>query len=278
LISPGTLYLLVDGNLEKVEANKSVTDWSTPIIDGFGSYNSPLDFNAGNIYFGGLDGLAAYNYQTGALNWMGSIPFDPGASTASMYRGAAFQDSLVFYTGPTGVTDGGAQLYGNYQNNGNRLWADLIDSAGNNTSDFNGIPFVNNGNVLTVTRGVDGNLAITAYNTSTGSRIWATAENSQLSAELHIANNYVYCASGTDAFCYSTNDGSLQWQTDLQFPAITNSTSSTYTFVDGNQLIVSRNYGLTTNLIREINASTGVLMSSLEVDFPEAVAFNGLWI
>ena len=125
LISPGTLYILADANLERVEANKSITDWGTPIIDGFGSFNSPLDFNAGNVYYGGLDGLAAYNYQTGALNWMSGIPFDPGASTPSMYRQAAFQDSLVFYTGPTGVTDGGAQLYCSYQSNGNRLWADL---------------------------------------------------------------------------------------------------------------------------------------------------------
>jgi outer membrane protein assembly factor BamB len=277
LPDPGILYMLSDAGLQKIEVSKNVTDWTTQVYEGPGTANCPLDYNAGNIYFGGLGSLAAYNYQTGATNWTNFIPDEAGASVSSDYRQTAYQDSLVFYTKPTGVYFGGAQLYCAYRDNGQVIWTNQIDSDQYDVipGDFNGLPYVVNGNVITLTRGYYGNPQITAYNATTGRLVWNSPQNNELSGQLHVTNNYIYYSSNATACCYSTKDGSLLWQTDLQLPTLSYSSSTSYTFLDSSKLIVCRNYGGTTNLVREINANTGSMMNSFELDVPEAHVFWG---
>ncbi|HEV3413168.1 MAG TPA: PQQ-binding-like beta-propeller repeat protein [Puia sp.] len=266
----GILYVLSDSGLQKIDASSGVRDWLCQAISG----SSPLDYSSGNIYSGGLTTMAAINYQTGVINWLNLIPREPDNSGITDYCRTAFQDSLVYYTKGTGVFYGDALLYCAYQDNGQIIWTNQIDSNNYNlTSHFNGIPYVANGNVLTLTRNYYNNFQITAFDAATGRLAWNSPQNDSLTAELHVTNNYIISATSSFAYCYSSKDGSLVWQTDLQFPPFSAPNSTSTTFLDGNNLIVCRNYNGPTNLIRELNATTGQMMNTFELDVPEAYGF-----
>jgi outer membrane protein assembly factor BamB len=155
------LYMLSDAGLQKIEFGSGKADWTTAVNQGVGTFNCPLDYSMGNVYFGGLSDMASFNYEKGATNWENAMLYDPSVSIYNDYRGTAFHDSLVFYTRPTGVYNGPAELYCAYQDNGQILWTNQIDSNSGGLTDFNSIPVAVNGNVVTLTREYYGDFRIT---------------------------------------------------------------------------------------------------------------------
>ena len=75
--------------------------------------------------------------------------------------------------------------------------------------------------------------------------------------------------------CYSATDGSQQWQTTEQFPPQNGTQSSVYTFDNGSQLIVCRNFAGTTNYVEEFDMASGAMTNNLTIDYPEGFGFYG---
>jgi len=266
----GILYLKVDDTLRRLDVKTGSSDWGTALTYHSGSGQSPLNFDSGYIYQGSIYGLATYNYRTGAMIWMTAIPPEPG-STLGMYRATAINDSLVFYTGPTGVFFGGGKLYCAYKRSGDVLWETLIDSNSLGFKDFNSIPYLANGKVILLIRDMDGHKRIGCFHAGTGASVWNTTINDDLSSRLLVTDDHIYAAQGQYAYCYSAKDGSLQWRTDMGFSG---GEFKNYPFLDHDRLIVARNGPVTSNAIRIFNAINGDQNSSQTFEVPAA---TDLW-
>lgn len=268
----GSLYIAAY-DLYKLDVRSGVTEWNTFNRLVFDSWDSPMYFDSGYVYFGGLYGIAAYNYQSGQQIWLDNSTGTAGMGGDAGYRALAIKDSLAIYAGSTGVGYGLAHMYCIRKKNGTLVWQNLADSTGN-LSDFNAVPYIAGSNVVMVTRNYNGDLQLAAYDPITGTKVWASANNDDLNAHLLIGNNVLYNINNQHAYCYSTLDGSLLWTKDLG--AAGNSTMNC--FLDGSKLIVANSPSATSCTVGVYNTADGSLLSSSSFAVPgsptNAVNFN----
>ncbi len=263
----GSIY--INGyQLYKLDIQSGVTKWTTDNALVFDSYISPLYFDSGYFYSGGLYGIAAYNYQTGQLIWLQNTPATTGMLGYADYRAVAIKDSLAIYGGATGSGYGVAYMYCVRKRNGTPVWTNLADSISYIT-DFTSIPYIAGGNVVTLTRNYNGDLQITAYDPATGRKIWATANNDNLQSRMLIGSNAIYNVNLQNVACYSVNDGSLLW-TRSDLPTSGYYLDLSY-FLDGDKLIVAGGALPTSCTVNVYNATNGSLLSSQSISLPLCV-------
>jgi outer membrane protein assembly factor BamB len=264
----GSIYINGD-QLYKLDIQTGVTEWTTYNVLAFASFMAPLYFDSGYFYSGSLDGIATYNYQTGQLIWLGYTPATAGMDGYAPYRVVAIKDSLAIYAGSTGVGYGQANMYCVRKRNGTLVWQNTVDTTGYLT-DFTSIPYIADGNVVTLTRNYNGDTQITAYDPVTGKKIWATANNDNLQSRLLIGNHAIYNVDLQNANCYSASDGSLLWSRD-DLP-----TSGYYLdlncFLDGDKLIVAGGVSPISCTVNVYNTANGSLLSSQSFALPLALS------
>lgn len=100
----GIIYLNVEADFVKINANDSSILWTSVNRNQFASSVNPLTFDSTTFYFGNASGLTSYSSITGTPRWQF---YWVASSDAHPYRQPGMNDSLLFVTSPTSMWDHG---------------------------------------------------------------------------------------------------------------------------------------------------------------------------
>jgi outer membrane protein assembly factor BamB len=258
----GTLYINGVGEFLKIDMKDSAVLWTSQTRNLAASFNNPMTFDSTSFYHGNTAGLTAYSTQTGIPRW--SFSWIVINNNTIPYREPAFKDSLLFLTSPSNLWDR-SYLHCLNKKTGVMYWKKQLD-LGDVNIPFNTTPMIMNDKVIMLTRDANNRKRLTALNVADGAPMWNSGVNDSLSFHLTLKDGNIYSTSKQYIVCYNATDGSLKWQTDLNYSTF----NATATFFEPGKLIIVKVLNTEYKLFT-INIADGSIIKQSSLSVPTQV-------
>jgi outer membrane protein assembly factor BamB len=249
----GNIYLDQGKFMLNLDLQTGSVIYQAKLLNINGGYESEINFDSGYYYHRDYAGVTCYDASNGSVvwgfNWLSynNIQF----STAVILN-----DSSIFFSSPTSVWQV-AYLYCLDKRTGELKWKVKIDEGGYPFYySFYSIPVLIHDKVVTLARDANGDRKLISFNVSNGEQVWESSVNDELKATLKTDGEKIY-STGQYAYCYNGDNGTLEWEKNLQLVFAGSSLFGNISFFDKNELVIAGVYSTPSNTVIVLDSKTG---------------------